>query len=123
MRTWTSFADGPAAGKTLTLARAPVFLRVVVKPSGETDALDLLDDVPEADEVIHAYRLDLDSRGTCHVDRTDPKTRRRVGEWYRTATYRLIAQQPAEGVMRFNERWTEWCQEEHRRTQQPKESP
>lgn len=117
MLTWTSFADGPAKGKSLTLHRSSFFLRVVVGPDDEIDALDQLDDKAMPLETIHAYRVDPKSRGTMHLDRTDPKTRRRVGEWYETATYRLVSEQPTDKVMRDAKAWAAWCQTEWQRVQ------
>jgi hypothetical protein len=47
--------DGPAAGAELGLQRAPMYLRVVIGPGGKVDALDLMEDMPAPDEVVHVY--------------------------------------------------------------------
>lgn len=52
----TSFAGGPAAGVSLLLRRAPLYLRAVTGPDGKWDALDLLDDAPAPNETVVAYR-------------------------------------------------------------------
>lgn len=49
------FLDGPAISKTLDCARAPTFIRVVVAASGKIDVLDLMDDTPRSDEMVHVY--------------------------------------------------------------------
>lgn len=53
-----SFLDGPAKGSSLNLARAPVFLSVVIDSrGGKIDALDQLNDTPHPCEPIYVYRL------------------------------------------------------------------
>jgi hypothetical protein len=47
--------DGPAAGKQLTLWRAPLYLRVVIAPNGRVDALDQLADEPRDYERVFVY--------------------------------------------------------------------
>lgn len=59
----STFVQGPAHDKELVLHRAPIYLRVVVGAGGKIDALDLLEDEPERDEVVHVYRR----RGTANV--------------------------------------------------------
>lgn len=63
------FLDGPAAGQELTLARAPIFLRVVIdQTDGKVDALDRLDDTPSPSEHVHVYeRVDGTWRSTAGV--------------------------------------------------------
>jgi hypothetical protein len=56
----TKFLDGPAKGKSLELQCAPEFLRVVIE-GRKVDALDLPDDEPAADEIIH--RVSTRGRG------------------------------------------------------------
>lgn len=105
-----SFIDGPGLGHGLTLARAPLFLRLVVAPAGERDALDQLNDEAKPDEAIFAYRL-KGEYGTLHVDRVDPITKRRVGDWYHTARYALCAEQPDYDVLSDTAKWQAWCVE------------
>lgn len=91
---------------TLTLDRAPLFLRFTQNAKGEWDALDQLDDVAEPGErIVVAQRHG--EFGTIHVDRT--VRGRRVGEWYRTADYRPVADPPSDAVARDNEQWKRWC--------------
>jgi hypothetical protein len=47
--------DGPAAGVTLNVARAPLFLRLVCTGTS-WDALDQPWDIPKAGEIVHVYR-------------------------------------------------------------------
>lgn len=52
-----TFEGGPATGRTLNLRRLPDWLRVVTSERhGTVDALDQLEDAPDADEVVHVYR-------------------------------------------------------------------
>jgi hypothetical protein len=62
----TTFEDGPAKGQTLMLQRAPLFLRVVIDPSGKVDALDQLTDKPASNEKIFAYVLTAEP-GRFHI--------------------------------------------------------
>lgn len=103
----TTFQDGPAEGSHLCLARAPVFLRVVVNAAGAIDALDQLDDVAGEDEKIFAYRI-VGGSGSVHVDGRD-KSGKRFGRWYRYGDYKLVATQPDEATLRDNKAWAEWC--------------
>lgn len=52
----TTFVDGPAKGKNLSLKRAPRFLRVVCEGS-TWDALDQPDDTPKETEKLFAYEI------------------------------------------------------------------
>lgn len=98
---------------SLSLQRAPKYLRFVVKDVGNPtkrawDALDQLDDQPEPDETVMAAVKWYE--GQIHVDRTvDGK---RVGEWYPTATYELVAESPPDEVLRSTELWRKWCYEQ-----------
>lgn len=102
----TRFHGGPADGKVLCMARAPVFLRVVVEGDA-VDALDLLDDEPKVSETLHAYRKVSDD-GTVHVDGRDASGKR-FGRWYACATYRINDDQPDDAVMRDAAAWRKWC--------------
>lgn len=103
----TRFTDGPAGGRTLLLRRSPLFLRVTRDDRGKFDALDQLHDEAEPGEAISAYRKVSDD-GTVHVDSTERG--RRVGRWYRCATYAVVAAQPDDATMRDTEAWRGWCQ-------------
>lgn len=100
--------DCPAFGAPLQLARVPKYLRFVAKRGCggryEWDALDQLDDVPEADEEIVAAVLA--HFGSVHLDRVVKG--KRVGEWHRTADYEYCDEQPPDEVLRSTERWREW---------------
>ncbi len=102
----TRFLDGPAAGQTLMLGRAPVYLRVV---KGETwDALDQIGDTPNDDETVHVYRL-VKTAGIMHVDGRDKKTGKRFGNWYTIAEYELAPEQPDDVTMRDTLMWQTWA--------------
>jgi hypothetical protein len=114
----TGFTDGPAAGQTLYLRRAPVYLRVAVGPKVQVDALDQLDDEPADGEQLHAYRKVSDD-GTAHVDSRDAKTGRRIGRWYACATYAVADPQPDQDTMRSRDAWRGWCQQQAARKGAP----
>lgn len=106
-----TFKQGPADGKTLSLQRVPVYLRVVVDGAGNIDALDQLDDTPRPGETIYVYKI-LNHAGTVHIDRRDPKTGRRVGEWMQMATYQLMEEQPTQEQARDTATWQNWVAEQ-----------
>ena len=94
----TSLHGGPADGVMLMLHRAPTYLRVVRSREGDWDALDQLDDVPQADEQIAVYALEGEAGGM-HV-------RARGGcEWYTTAEYRAVDPQPEDATVRDTDAW------------------
>lgn len=97
------FLDGPAAGTSLVLCRAPIFLRVVIDAAGNVDALDQLDDVMRPDEVAHVYRLD-DDMGVAFAC-----TRGKGCGRLAIATYRLYARQPGQELLRDNQAWQTWA--------------
>lgn len=101
----TRFLDGPAAGHTLWLKRAPLFLRVTITPNGHVDALDQLDDFSLPDERIHVYRRE-GKGGTLHIKTTN-KGALKSGT-YATADYAYVTDGPADAVMRDNDQWREW---------------
>lgn len=109
----TQFTDGPAAGVALALRRAPRFLRVVRGRKGEWDALDLLNDTPEAGEVLTAYRLKSHDGGY-FLDWHDKSGRRRGG-CFQNATYEVCPEQPDEATMRETESWRNWCRAEDKK--------
>jgi hypothetical protein len=103
----TRFVDGPAAGVTLMLRRAPMLLRAVRAADGTWDALDQLEDTPRADETVVVYRM---ARGpfAMHVNRD----RRHGGcAWYRGGEYVALDPQPPTTTVRDTETWRAWAQE------------
>lgn len=100
-----TFVDGPAAGKQLSLRRAPKYLRVAMWEE-EIDALDQLDDVPNAAEKHVAYARASEPM-TIHVDRNERG--RHVGEWHLVADYYVVTDQPTAAVMADNALWRKWC--------------
>jgi len=82
----TRFLDGPAAGKTLSLSYAPMYLRVVIDPKGNVDALDAPDDSPRPGEIVHLYRRHGPVT-TGFIAGRDPKTGKRFGRRFSAADY------------------------------------
>jgi len=101
----TTFLDGPAQGQTLTLSRAPYFLRAVVN-GGKWDALDKLDDEPKPSEMIFVYEC-VGEPGFAFVDGRDANGRRR-GYRCVIASYRYRTNQPPDDVLRDPKKWPEW---------------
>lgn len=93
----------------LSLKRIPTYLRFTCKGfsscSRNWDALDQIDDRPETGETIIVGRIG--KKGSMHLDRT--VNGRRVGEWYQTADYDPVADQPPQEVLRDNTKWAEWA--------------
>ena len=108
-----TFMDGPAELKTLMLRRAPLFLRVVLKPRGDWDDLDQLGDEPAANETIVVYRKVHDD-GEVHINGA------KVKGWFRRANYYLHDEQPGDETARNTSKWRAWCEEQARRLK-PKE--
>lgn len=103
------FLDGPAEGAVLELRRAPVFLRVVIdRKTGETDALDQLDDQPRPTEAIRVYRRQGEPQGMFvrYSGRRDGCR----SAYLISATYAVFAWQPADEVARDNQRWRKWAE-------------
>lgn len=97
--------DGPLAGKSLLLRRAPVFLRVT--QAGENvDGLDQLDDAPRAEESIHVYRR-RGSAGVCHIHR-----RGGGSGFYAAGNYFHHHTQPDDATARDADAWRDWCLEQ-----------
>jgi len=101
----TKFLDGPAAGQTLMLHRAPIFLRVV-EQAGEFDALDQLEDEPRPGEKLYAYRRTGDA-GYAFID-FGGKSKKASG-CYPIASYSFIEPQPTQAEMSMYPTWAEWC--------------
>lgn len=92
--------------QALSLQRAPKFMRFVFRtaPAG-FDALDQLDDIPDADESVIVGVLA--ETGSTHIDCV--VNRKRVGKWYRTARYVVHPIQPDDATVRDTEKWRAWC--------------
>lgn len=103
----SNFIDGPAKGVTLSLSRAPVFLRVVLA-NGKWDALDQLSDTPRPEEAIFVYRRKTDPI-TAHIDGRDPKTGKRFANWMSIADYLFHHTQPDDKTLRDTAAWQAWC--------------
>lgn len=90
-----------------SLERAPRFLRfVMVGSKWETlDALDQPDDAPNDGE--KCYAAEQSDSSNVHVD--GYRNGKRFGEWCKTATYKLVQDQPAQEVMLDYEQWKAWC--------------
>ena len=104
----TRFLDGPAAGLSLSLRRAPLYLRAACS-RGHWDALDQLGDEPRPTERLTAYKR------VGAVDRLHLKCQARNGSgWYESATYAVAHDQPDQETMRDSASWREWCVAETR---------
>lgn len=110
MKFGSHFLDGPAAGVTLYLTRAPVLLRVVHSAHGGWDALDALEDRPKRTERVIVYRR-ASEVAWAFIDYSTPGGRRR-GERIAIADYRILPVQPAGEHTRENEAWRKWCMSE-----------
>lgn len=96
----TTFTDGPAAGVTLMIRRAPLFLRVAYHRYAEKwDALDQVGDEPTGAEDYTVYRL-AEVKGRGHM---------RPGGCFVIAEYKVWPVQPDQAVMRNNEKWRAWA--------------
>lgn len=106
----TDFIDGPAMGKRLTLGGAPIMLQVVQGRDGKIDALDSPDDQPAPNEEVYLYIRVGPPGATGFIDGRDPKTGRRTGGMFASATYRLWPDQPAAEVLRDTAAFRQWCE-------------
>lgn len=91
----------------LNLERTPRYLRFVIQGAKwETlDALDQPVDSPDGGEKCYAaIRTESSS---VHVD--GYRNGKRFGEWHKTATYELVADQPSQEQMADYEQWKAWC--------------
>lgn len=114
----TKFLDGPAAGQTLSLRRAPILLRVVVRRRlkkgmlfpvtySTWDALDDPSDEPKPDEQIYVYRLaSVPSR---MFIRACGKGKKALGGAWPMAEYTFLAEQPDERHTREKAAWFAWA--------------
>ena len=116
----TKLIDGPAAGQSLMLRRATVLLRVTQKrlecgigDPGGFDALDQPEDTPHPDELIFVYVNTHQRSGNCHLRYGGNK--KHLSGFYAMAEYKLYEVQPADEIMRDNEKWRAWCEEQRPR--------
>lgn len=91
----------------LSLERAPLYLRFVLKGSDwkTLDALDLPEDEVADGETCYAA-IQVDSSNV-HVD--GYRNGKRFGEWHKTAMYKLVQDQPSQELMGDYEQWKVWC--------------
>lgn len=113
------FNNGPAAGQTLYLKRAPLFLRAVQSKNGDWDALDQLDDEPKAGETVHVYRQ-VSNQGMVHI-RASGKGAKAISGFWPMASYELFDVQPDEETGRDNVKWAAWCYEQAEKIKATKE--
>lgn len=100
----TRFIDGPAAGQTLCLRRAPRYIRAVRSRSGEWDALDQPGDEPKPAEAVCAYEL------AGEPTRVHIKAQKRgASGWFAVASYIYADGQPDDATMRDRAKWEAWC--------------
>ncbi len=84
------------------LRRKVRFLRVVeIPPSGQWDALDMLEDQAKPFEKLYAYESQGNG-GMCHIN-----AGKRSG-FYSIQEYKFIPDQPSDEEMRDNDRWSAW---------------
>lgn len=101
----TRLIDGPAAGQTLMIHRAPFLLRVTmknVKGKIKCDALDQPHDKPEPGETLFAYKWKSAPAGHVHV------RMKGGGGFYPMAEYTYVREQPSQATMQSTARWQEW---------------
>lgn len=94
--------------KPLRLARAPLYLRFVMRGGdwNTLDALDQPDDAPQDGETVYAaIQVDV---GSVHID--GKRNGRRFAKWMKHATYELLPSQPSQEVMMDWSRWQEFCE-------------
>ena len=101
------FLDGPVAGTTLQLTRAPQLLRAVRDPEGKVDALDMLHDEPAKDEEIFVYQRE---RFLSAVFVEYFATSRRGGQAFFQTDYSALPEQPGDDEVRTTEAWRAWCE-------------
>lgn len=95
--------DGPAAGWTGMLRRAPMYLRIVIKAPGTvalTDALDQPEDCPDPDELVYVYRRRPGTLSRVHI---------RPGGCYTGADYEHMPEVDGD-ELRDTETWRSWAQ-------------
>lgn len=105
----TTFVNGPAEGVKLHLCRAPAFLRVVSESPFKWDALDLIEDSPQASETIHVYKI-ISQPGHVHISCRG----KRGSGWFVISEYAEHLNPPPDAVLRDNAQWQKWCTEQPR---------
>lgn len=112
----TKFLNGPAAGQTLMLKRAPIYLRVTRDDkhalSPVWDALDQPEDTPMGGESVFAYKC-KGTPGMAMVDGRDKKGKKWGGAFV-IAEYELCEVQPTDAEMRSTPAWQAWCRAIHK---------
>lgn len=106
----TKFLDGPAKDVSLSLRRAPLFLRVTRNTKGVWDALDQLADGPEPGETVYAYQL-ISKPISFHLCVRGKN--RAAGGWYQAGEYKFVSDQPTETEMMDTSAWRAWCELNH----------
>ncbi len=92
----------------LSLRRTPRFLRFTKSTTKDRvtwDALDQFDDLPRPTEQIVVGVLG--QRGSLHID--SRQNGRKVAQWYRSAHYDPVAEQPSDDTVRSTALWRAWC--------------
>lgn len=101
--------DGPAAGETLAIRRAPILLRVAKNTLARNkervwDALNDLEDVAKPHETLHLYML-MAKPQMVHLKMAN----RRASGFYAMGFYKFLPEQPDDATMRDNAKWSAWC--------------
>jgi hypothetical protein len=112
-----TFLDGPAQGKQLSLSRAPYFLRVVMDPFGNVDALDQLSDTIRDGEIAYVYYKAEDHGSVIYCRRGKGCTH------VEHANYVQFDEQPGQDVLADNERWAQWATAKGKAILQQQEQP
>lgn len=97
-------------GRSIRLARVPLFLRFVLTGTdwATLDALDQLDDqVRPGEHVIPARRVD---RQRIHIDKRTLDGRH-VAEWHDTAEYEPVDCCLTQAQLADATAWREWCEQ------------
>ncbi len=102
------FLNGPAEGVELSLRRAPMLLRVAQSPCGSWDALDQVEDEPQAAERIWVY---VQSGSISRYHLLCRGKNRAASRWYVNASYKLVADQPSDHHLRIRTAWEAWAME------------
>jgi hypothetical protein len=102
----STFHGGIADGKSVSLHRAPILLRVVIGAHGEVDALDQPEDTPKLSESVQLYQLTREPT-VMHIC-CRPRS---ASGWYADGDYRLCPLQPDQATLRDNVAFFSWCDE------------
>jgi hypothetical protein len=97
--------NGPASGQRFQLKRCPLFLRVVQNKESEWDALDLIEDVPSAEEKVYCYR----KRPEVLRAMVDGKN---YSGPIMIAEYDEVTEAPTDAEMRSTYGWQRWCRDQ-----------